>query len=361
MRRVGIFGLTAVIVLLSFGAYAQESGVRELSLKESITIALEKNLDFRMTNQNTRLRQVEYEEAQANNLLQTSIVNLKNAEFAFKQAQNTLEEQRKQLIFQVMDAYFQVLRAQRKVEIEKMSMEEVEENLEIVNNKFSLGDANEIDVMEAENTLSSAKLARMQATDDLTVSRMDFNKVLGLSLEFPCELTDTFSVEPLRVSLEESVQKALQNRYEVKKAKDDAELARIRWELTQNEYTPELKKKQEKIQLDNAGLNLEDTKQEITLEINRLFRDLEEMEANIHIAGTREEIEEKTYCIAQKQYKAGLISTTELLDAQIDLTQAQIDATDAVFDYNLAKRKFLKAVGEELEYHQDELPEKAEG
>ncbi|MEA1965632.1 MAG: hypothetical protein U9O41_11010, partial [Candidatus Aerophobetes bacterium] len=108
MKRILLFGLVVSIILLSTSSFAQEAEVRNLSLEKSVNIALKKNLDFKMTEQNTSLREVDYEQAQANNLLQTSIVNLKNAEFAFKQAQNTLEEQRRQLTFQVMNAYFQV-------------------------------------------------------------------------------------------------------------------------------------------------------------------------------------------------------------------------------------------------------------
>lgn len=350
MKKILLFGLMVGVILLPATCFAQEAEVKKLSLQESISIALEKNLGFKMTGYNTNLREVEYEEAQANNLLQTSIVNLKNAEFAFKQAQNNLEKQRRQLIFQVTNAYFQVLRAQRKVEIEKMSVDEAKENLQIVKNKFSLGDANQLDVMEAENRLSSANLSLMQATDNLHASQMEFNNVLGLPLNTSFELTETLSVESLRISLEESVEKALKNRYEIRKAQDDVELTRIKFQLTQNEYTPELEKKKARIQLGNARLDLEQVQQEIRLEINQLFHDVQEKEKKIHIVQKSKEIKEQTYQIAQEQYRAGLISATELLDAQIEFTQAQIEATDAVFDYNLAKREFIKALGEELDY-----------
>jgi len=364
MRKVMLFGLIGLFALFSVGAFAQETQqgeIRKLSLEESINIALENNFDLKMARYNVNLREVEYEQAQANNLLKASILNLKNAEFALKQAKNNLEEKRRQVILDVMDAYFQVLRAKREIQIEKMSVQEAKENLEIVKNKFSLGDASKTDLLQAEINLSSVEFNLNKAEDQLEIARIDFNKVLGLSLNSQFELTDTFSVEPLNISIEKSVEEALKNRYEVKKAQDDLELAKIRLDLSQNDYTPELDKKNAKINLENAKINLEKVKRQITREINQLFRDMEEKKANIQITQRMEKLKQEIYGIAQKQYKAGLISATDLLDAQIELTQAQLSSVDALFEYNLAKAKFIKALATDMDYSKKESPTASKG
>jgi len=350
MRKVMFFGLIGLVILFSVGTFAQETEVKKLSLEESINIALENNLDLKMAEYATSLREVEYEQAQASNLLQASILNLKNAEFSLKQAKGSLEEKRREVILEVMDAYFRVLRAEQKVQIEKMALQEARESLKIVKNKFSLGDASKKDLLQAEINLSSAEFGLTQAQHEFEIAQIDFNKVLGLSLESQFELTDTFSVEPLNVSIEKSVKEALKNRYEVKKAQDDLELAKIKWDLSQNEYTPELEKKNAKIKLENARLNLEEVKRQITREIHQLFRDLKEKRTNIQITERKEKLKQEAYSIAQKQYKAGLINATDLLDAQIELTQAQLSAVDALFEYNLAKAKFIKALAAEIDY-----------
>jgi len=212
LKRVGIFGLTAIIVLLSFGAYAQESGVRELSLKESVKLVLENNLDLKSAEYQLGLTEAEYEEAQINNLLNTSIVTLKTAELSLKRAQDSFEDTRKQLVLEdVISGYFQVVKAEQKIQIEEASLEESQQNLEMVKNKFSLGDANQLDVMQAEIGLSSAQLNLTQAVNDLTLAKMNFNQVLGLPLETQFKLTDTFSLETSEEILEDSIQKALDN------------------------------------------------------------------------------------------------------------------------------------------------------
>jgi len=353
MKKVVLSGLVGLFIFLSAGAFAQETQqaeIKKLGLKESINIALKNNLDLKMAKYNLNLREVEYEQAKANNLLQASILNLKSAEFSLKQAEESLEETRKQVILDVMDAYFQVLRAKKGVEIEKMSLKEAEENFEIVKNKFSLGDASKKELLQAEINLSSAEFNLKKAEHQLEIARIDFNKVLGLPLDTEFELTDTFSVEPLNISLEKSIEEALKNRYEIKKAQNDLELAKIKWNLSQNEYTPELDKKNAKINLENAEINLEKVKRQIVREIHQLFQDLEEKRENIKITEKTEKLKQEIYTIAQKQYKAGLINATELLDAQIELTQAQLNRVDALFEYNLAKAKFIKALARSVDY-----------
>jgi len=77
---------------------------------------------------------------------------------------------------------------------------------------------------------------------------------------------------------------------------------------------------------------------------------LKEKRTNIQITERKEKLKQEAYSIAQKQYKAGLINATDLLDAQIELTQAQLSAVDALFEYNLAKAKFIKALAAEIDY-----------
>jgi outer membrane protein TolC len=351
MRKSLPFAVVVLsISLTSFSSWAEEPEARELSLEESITLGLENNLDLKEASYDLNLKETEYEEAKINNLLKTSIVTLKNAELNFKKAQDAFKEKKKELALEeIASRYFEVLEYEEKVEIEKISVEQSKENLEMVKNKFSLGDASELDVMQAEVGLSQAELNLTQAENGLTIARMNLNYVLGLPLNLSVKLTDTFSLEPLEITLEESIQKALKNRYEITQTQDSLEFAKLKLSLKQNEYTSEIEKKKAEIELEKEEGNLEQVMKTIPLEITSLLLGLKEKEVNVQI--TKKEAEEKkeSYRIAQAQYRAGLITTSDLLDSQIELTQANINALEALFSANLAKRQFIKALGGELE------------
>jgi len=351
MRKVLVFGMViGLISLFSFNCFAQGTEVRKLSLAESIEIGLKSNLDLKQTAYNLELKEAEYEEAKANNLLRTSIITLRTSELTLKRARDNFEEKKKQLILEeIPNKYFEVLKALEKVEIEQISVEQADENLRMVKNKFSLGDANELDLMQAETNFSSAQLNLTQAENDLATAKMNFNYTLGLPIDNPGKLTDSFSFEPLQITLEESIEKALQNRYEIIQTQDEVELAKLSLSLKQNEYTSEIEQSKAEIELKTKQIDLDKIKQQIIIEITTSFLQLNVGQENVKISGDREKEKEENYRISQIQYKAGIITTTELLDSQINLTQAKVNALEAVFAYNLAKNQFIKALGGEFE------------
>ena len=349
-----LFGVVVLMALTSFGSRAEEPEVRELSLEESIAVGLENNLDLKQAAYNLGLREAEYREAKINNLLRTSIIALKSAELSFKRAREALEEKKKQLTLEeITNRYFEVLKYEKKVEIEKISVEQSKENLEMIRNKFSLGDASELDVMQAEVGLSQAQLDLTRAKNGLTLARMNLSYVLGLPLDLPMKLTDTFSLETLEITLEESIQKALKNRYEIVEAQDSVEFAKLKLSLKQNQYTSEIEQEKAEIELEKEEVNLEQVMKMIPLEITSSFFALKEKETNAEITKKQAEEKEESYRIAQAQFKAGLITIADLLDSQIKLTQANINALEALFIANLARRQFTKALGGELEKTQE--------
>ena len=355
MRKSLLFGVVLLIALAPLSSGAEEVEVRQLTLEESVAIGLENNLDLKQATHNLSLREIEYQEAKIDSLLRTSIVTLRNAELNLKKARHAFEEKKRQLaLADITNRYFEVLKYERKVQIEKISVEQSEENLKVVKNKFSLGDASELDVMQAEVGLSQAQLGLSRAENDLTLARMDLNYVLGLALDLPVELTDTFSLETLGMSLEESIQQALENRYEITQARDSLEFAKLKLTLKQNQYTSEIEQKKAEIELKKKEVGLEQLMEKIPLEITGSFLSLEEKETNAKITKKQAEEKEESYRIAQAQYKAGLITTADLLESGIKLTQANVNALEALFSTNLSRRQFIKALGTELEKTQQE-------
>ena len=355
MKKGLLFGVVVLLITLtSFSLGAEEAEVRQLSLEESIAIGLENNLGLKQAAYNLSLKETEYQEAKINNLLRTSIVALKNAELNFKKAQDAFEEKKKELTLEeITSRYSEVLKYEKKVQIEEISVEQSKENLEMVKNKLSLGDASELDLMRAEVGLSQAHLDLIRAKNGLTVARMNLNYVLGLPLDLPVKLTDTFSLEPLEITVEESIQKALKNRYEITEAQDSLEFSKLKLSLKQNQYTSEIEQKKAEIELRKEEVNLEQLMSTIPVEVTSSFLSLKEKETNAQITKKQAQEKEESYRIAQAQYKAGLITIADLLDSQIELTQANINALEALFDANLARRQFIKALGGELEKTQE--------
>ena len=354
MRKSLLFGVVLLIALASFSSGAEETEVRQLTLEESVAMGLENNLDLKQAAHDLSLREIEYQEAEINNLLKTSIVTLRNAELNLKKARHAFEEKKRQLALEeITSRYFEVLKYEEKMQIEQISVGQSRENLEIVKNKFSLGDASELDVLQAEVSLSQAQLNLTKAQNDLTLARINLNYVLGLDLDLSVKLTDTFSLETLEITLQDSIQKALKNRYELVEARDSLEFAKLKLSLKQNQYTSEIEQQKAEIGFEKEKANLEQLMRMIPVEITGSFFGLKEKETTAWISKKQAEEKEESYRIAQAQFKAGLITTADLLDSQIKLTQANINVLEALFGANLARRQFIKALAGELEKTQE--------
>ncbi len=354
MRKSLLFGVVLLIALAPLSSGAEEVEVRQLTLEESVAIGLANNLDLKQATHNLSLREIEYQEAKIDSLLRTSIVTLRNAELNLKKARHAFEEKKKQLALEeITSRYFEVLKYEEKMQIEQISVGQSRENLEVVENKFSLGDASELGVLQAEVSLSQAQLNLTKAENDLALARINLNYVLGVDLDLSVRLTDTFPLETLEITLQDSIQKALKNRYELVEARDSLEFAKLKLSLKQNEYTSEIEQKKAEIGFEKEKANLEQLTRMIPVEITSSFFDLKEKETTAWISKKQAEEKEESYRIAQAQFRAGLITTADLLDSQIKLTQANVNALEALFGANLAKRQFVKALAGELEETQE--------
>ena len=346
MKNFMICSVALACLVFPMTSFAKSPELVELSLQQSQQMALSNNITLRNAEYNLRLSEAALERTKLNNLLSASVITLRTAEYNMEQARNNYEEAKSKLVLEdIANAYFQVLEASKKIEIGQFSVRQAEENLAMVSNKLSLGDASQLDLLKAEIISSSAQLSLAQAENGQTLAIMNLNKLLGLPLATALNLTDALSAEITQVRVEDAIVEALENRREISETNDSLALAQLKWELTQNSYTPELDKAEALIELQIAELNQENTQLEIVIEVTQLFLSLNEKKDNIELTNKAMQERQTSYDISQAQYQRGLIATTDLLDAQIQLTEAKTNSLEALFDYALARNAFARALG----------------
>jgi outer membrane protein len=54
----------------------------------------------------------------------------------------------------------------------------------------------------------------------------------------------------------------------------------------------------------------------------------------------------ENYRMTAEKFKSGLMTSTELIDAQVSLLQAKLQLTQALVDHELAEARLEKAIGE---------------
>jgi outer membrane protein TolC len=247
----------------------------------------------------------------------------------------------------VQNAYFNLLFAADKADIQKSMLDSAKKDMEIANKKYELGMVSQVDVLSYEAALESARLGYNTAKRDLEYQGMSFNKTLGLPLKTDVELTDRLGLEgPDEADLEETVALALENRYEIIAAKEQYRVNQLNHKLTLGWY-PEntFVTRQARYDMEESHHKLVNAEQEVELSVRKAYMDMNSAYESIAVLGKNVERLEKAYDIARLQYDMGMATSHDVVNALNALNDIKLQHLQAIHGYNLAKVQFEASSG----------------
>ncbi len=322
--------------------------------------------------------------------LNSSYLSLKKSLLDLRKNELSLKEEENHLKLEVKTSFYTILKQKRKIEIEKLHLEQAKENLIILEDKLRKGLANELDLLNAQLEVVSAEKVLFQNQNQLTRYLIEFKSLLGIDSRTNVELIEEseYEYEPLKLELNQAVEEALKNRVEIKQQKLTAEICQLDLALTKSKLSPSLnfsggysysygsklqdeERKEYKaslifeIPLLDGGeskaeiqgteeklkenqLNLEKLKRDISSEVQNYFLNLWEKEKQIEFFNLSKEIYQKDLSIAQERFSSGSITKDELREKEINFKQAQIELLEALLDCELTRSELLKSIGKEL-------------
>jgi outer membrane protein TolC len=138
------------------------------------------------------------------------------ADFNYLASQFSLAETRQSIALQVQEAYLGILRAESLQVVAEDAIKDVEENLRVAQAKFAAGSVPRFDVLRSEVNLASAQQNLVRAKNGVDLAKSAFNRVLGEPVNQPVAVAPP-AADPLPpvASLEENQQTALQRRPEI--------------------------------------------------------------------------------------------------------------------------------------------------
>lgn len=290
------------------------------------------------------------------------------------------------IIYSVKSAYYNLLFAQKQVEVYKATIEEFELHLQAARKYFSIGKKPQVDVAIAEYNVGSAKLNLVKAMNTLEVAKISLANTLGLpefanfelsegltksnfSTDLDSLLEDAFSIRPDLLSYQKSVESSL---LAVRKARRD-----FAPDLTANSsiYHGGADPMKEtnynvSVNLGYSGMNLMQIKKEFDIakktyeksltdyETKRQSVYLEVKEAYINLNNSRESVKQAELNVEQAKaqhyhatgrYKAGLGDAIELKDSENTYMNAQLEFYQSLLDYNNDIANLERVVGRPIE------------
>ncbi len=147
---------------------------------------------------------------------------------------------RSDYIFQVSQAYIQALNLKRLVEVADAEVERLIAYRDSVNEKLIVGSVTKTDLYRAQAELSKAKTNQIVALNNVQTAKAGIVRLTGIEDQFSIAPGEIKDVENFSVTLEQIKSHALENRYEIKEATKDLEIARRTIAYEKGEYWPRI-------------------------------------------------------------------------------------------------------------------------
>lgn len=302
------------------------------------------------------------------------------------------------LIYDITDAYYNLLQAEKLINVDEKLLEISKRNVEKAKAFLEKGKTTPADVASAKVQQSNDELSLISAQNNLKLAQARLVNIMGLDKNTIIKIVDDpdyqlyidSTLVKREISLEDSIAKAIQNRPEINSLKARLEISELSLKQTKIERFPVLtadynyniifgssipgkdgssidnswnavarlsfpifdggvsKRKQQnaEINVEQAKENINSREQSIALEVQQEYFSFERAMKSLDIA--REQVENATLSlnVTQGRYEQGMTIFLDVLSAQAQYAQSLTNQVRAFYDYKIADKSLQKAIGD---------------
>jgi outer membrane protein TolC len=301
-----------------------------------------------------------------------------------------LEAARRDLVLETRQAYWALVTASERVRVLTDNLVAFEAHLTDARNRERFGLAARNEVLAVEVERDRAELARLRAETSERLARANLGRLLGIPSPEPIELAETLGPDPSPEEDSEAlIARALENRSELKSLQARAAAAEALARVERSAVLPRVSlgggyvvahpnprflpplpewndnwelgvslgwnvfdggrasagEAQALARADAARAELADAEERIRLEVLQALFDFENARAEVDLSARALRAAEESRRVAAERYRAGVILSSELLDAEVALLRSGLDRTDALASSRLAAAALDRAVG----------------
>jgi outer membrane protein len=293
------------------------------------------------------------------------------------------------LILEVKEAYFGILKAEKLKKVATQAVEQLEAHLQLAQAFYDEGIIAKNELLQTEVEMAQARQNLIKAENSVALAKSFFNKLLRTELDSELEIEDILEYHAITLTLPQCLEKAELSRTEIKElslnilsAEEGVKLAKSSyyptiylagtygresdelllgadpgedvdiWALTVKvEWTFwEWGKSKHDVSASRAKVAqvkylLRELKDAIQLQVKDAYLNLREAEKNIEVAQTAVIQAKENFRMNEERYKQQVATSTDVLDAQTLLTQARSNYFNALSEHNIAWAQLERAMG----------------
>ena len=268
------------------------------------------------------------------------------AAFAKSQGDKNFEAEVNLIKRTVIQDYFQLTGLKENVRISKNNMEIQKQLYDVAKKKYALGVASKLDVLKAETGFAQAKSDYERADTGYNVACMNFNISYGFPLMQSVNLTDSLEeAKKSDVTLSEAIKRALKNRNEIAFAEFYKTSAALNFiEVKSNVGKGASSYIAAESNVFSAENDAKLAPLQVEMDIRAKYLDMLQKEVALEASNLAKNNGMETYRLAKLQYDAGIISITDVQQAQVASYAAQLAYVDSLLSYNLSILDYEQAM-----------------
>jgi outer membrane protein len=310
--------------------------------------------------------------------------------FTGVESANTGLEMNKFLIaYQVIPLFYGTIFLNESTKIMDNNIKLFKDKLEILRKRFQEGLASNFDVSLIEYQINSIKSQKEDLFNSIHKNKINYNRLANRRSDESFDPIGELEYISLDLTKENLVKSAFADRLEFRQLQQQEDLTRTQIELTKtndkpnlnfifnyefrNGFMPEMDKIQgnwnaifsfsypvfdgfkTKYAVEEGRSNLkiinarkEDFEQSLSADIEQTLSDIKTVENKISIEKEKITHSETALKIADDRYKNGLISTTDLIEAQNNYGNARLNYIQLVYTHTLYKYNLYRIIGKKL-------------
>jgi outer membrane protein len=315
------------------------------------------------------------------------LANYRSSKLGLEISKANVDIAKRDVVLNVKQGYFNILRAEKFVEVAKQAVKQFEGQLEVSRAFFEVGLIPKNDVLQAEVRQANAVQAQASAENSVGVAKSSFNNLLRREINEPVELADILDYKPFPLTFEQCVGEALRQRSEIKVAELSVDQAKENVKIVRSGMLPTVSlagnyfRNSDQFFLNGdlatdrwsisavASMTLwdwgkvynqvgaskvkvtqaEDSKTQIVegvvLEVKEDYLNMGVAEKNINTAAKSIEQAEENLRLNEERYKYQVATAFDVLDAVTLLAQARVNYYGALSDFNIAKASLERSMG----------------
>lgn len=291
------------------------------------------------------------------------------------------------LILDVKETYFGILKAKKLENIAKQAVEQLKAHLRVSQAFYDEGMIAKNALLETEVQMAEARQDLIRATNRVEITGSVFNKLLRRRLNEKILIKDILDYHPAKLTLDQGMERAELNRPEIKGVSLNIVSAKKGVEFSKSSYYPSVnlignyqKKTAGEVVFgeadpDNWTITLEaewnfwewgktghdvasarakvakakyllnEIKDNIQLEVMETYLYLRDTEKFIQVAEKAVVHAEENFRMSEERFKQQVATSTDVLDAQTLLTRARANYFNALSEHNIAWARLERAMG----------------